>query len=363
MRLYGKRFAKQAIEKKTRAVQETRDAILWDVDLANSTCRVKIQGSNTLVVAHYPRNWKAIPYWLKRSNAVRILHRSGNRGYIEVIGEGRAVPTPISGEALPPEETLPDGIVSGCVMSAKETAMAVIITSGTYRIDGTIYALTVGGAYVLFDSETYVFFDSETYELMQPEDGTIIKYIDAAPSVGQFRYDAFCVGIDGVIDYVKGTSSSTPAQSPIPPDHVLIGSYILVRGGVTVIESKDIGNIWTEPYASIIAINIEGQGAVYDEMPFVPGQSTQTADIVLRLKDQYNNNYSSSCVTIITKDTGGGVLSPLSVTFASSTTLTWVRDQTDSNDNDPVVFTVEGVVDGVLLTSVGLIIPELPPIT
>lgn len=359
MRLYGRRFARSAIEKKTRAVQETRDAILWDVQAENKTCRVKIQGSDEFIVAHYPRNWKSIPYWLKRGNAVRILHRGGNRGFVEVIGEGRAIPTPVSGSTFPDEETLPDAIVSGCTLQAIDPASMNLITiGGTYRIDGQIYVFSPDSAdYVLMQDPAIMTMGDN---IVMGSAGWNVT-LDAAPSVGSFRYDAFCGGADRVIDYIKGSASSTPEKPLITADHVLIGKYILVVGGATVIESKDIGRLWSIPYAATLEIDIESSGASYD-MPYVPGSpapATVTASIAISIKDQFGNAYSESCSAVITKNTGGGTLDPSSVTFSSSTTATWERDQT--SDNIPMVFTVEGTIDSKTLTAIGIINPEAAP--
>src|SRR5512137_812697 len=113
MRLYGKRYAKKFIDRRVRLKTETRDAIVWDIDYLNYVAKVKIQGSNEYVMAHFPRNWKETPYWLKKGNAVAIRHREGVKGYIEVIGEGRAIPTAVSGSSMPEPDTLPDMIISG----------------------------------------------------------------------------------------------------------------------------------------------------------------------------------------------------------------------------------------------------------
>ena len=97
MRLYGKRFVKNYVDSRVVRKTEMRDAVLWDIDWSNYVARVKIQGSNQLITAHFPRNWKKQPYWCKEGNAVRIIHRSGVRGYVEIAGEGRAIPSPVQG--------------------------------------------------------------------------------------------------------------------------------------------------------------------------------------------------------------------------------------------------------------------------
>lgn len=121
MRLYGKKFAKRSMDKRTRLKVESRDAVLWSVDWDNRICNVKIQGSNELVAAHFPQNLTALDIFMKPGNAVRIAHRGGNRGYIEVVGHGMAIPTPVTGDSHPATSDLADGVVSGLTISERET--------------------------------------------------------------------------------------------------------------------------------------------------------------------------------------------------------------------------------------------------
>lgn len=102
-KLYGsRRFLKGYVDNRVYERIESREGIIWSIDEDKQVCYVKIQNSDTSIVAHFPRNWKTIPYWLKPRMAVRIGHLSGNRGYIEVLGEGRAIPEPTAGEVMPP---------------------------------------------------------------------------------------------------------------------------------------------------------------------------------------------------------------------------------------------------------------------
>jgi hypothetical protein len=114
MRLYNRRFVTRSVERQTQAVQETRDAILWSVDTANKLCSVRVQGSNEYVIAHYPENWEQIPVWLKPGNAVKIMHTGGVRGWVEVVGHGQVVPTPVTGASAPTSTSGVDSILTGC---------------------------------------------------------------------------------------------------------------------------------------------------------------------------------------------------------------------------------------------------------
>ena len=268
MRLYGQRFAKRFVDGRVSLRTETRDAILWDIDWNNYEARVKIQGTNELVIAHFPRNWKTQPYWLKKGNAIRVLHREGIRGYVEVIGEGRAIPTPVTGSVLPPEESLPDMILTGCVVSeSTPPQMGVYITSGTFRLNGTVYYLTP-------DVTGYIIMDDPPPMTMGSGDlmgsgGYTVSFDPAPTTPGYWRYDAICVGEDLVIDYIKGVESTEPVKPAIPSDHLQLGDYILVQWGVTAIYNKDIGFEWYQALPTMLEITaVSYTGTISGEQYF-----------------------------------------------------------------------------------------------
>jgi len=221
MRLYNGKAIKSMVERQVSAQSETRDAVLWDIDTINQLCRVKIQGSANLITAHFPRNWKNTPYWLKRGNAVSIRHRSGTRGYIEVVGEGRAVPSPVSGggSVLPDPQSLPDMILTGCqLFETSPPSMNLIATSGAYRISGIVYTFNpsnLTGVGIVMDVPAPMVMGSGS--VMSMGTGLYTVALDPAPSAGLFRYDMCCVGIDGVLDYVPGTPAATSPVFPAVP--------------------------------------------------------------------------------------------------------------------------------------------------
>lgn len=286
------------MDKRVNRKTETRDAILWNVDWNNFQARVKIQGSNEYVIAHFPRNWVRKPYWLKEGNAVSIRHRQGNRGYIEIIGEGRAIPTPVEGSVFPPEETLANMILSGCAMSETTPAsMGVVITSGTFRLDGTVYFLTPSvTGYIIMDDPGPMTMGSG--DILGSGGYTVA--LDAAPStVGHWRYDAVCVGSDLVIDYIKGVESTDPVKPTIPSDHLQLGDYILIQWGSTYITNGDIGYLWTEPRATTLALSSSGYtGVISGENQFIwyaeGGAHWPTPEcyITISVKDQYGESIS-----------------------------------------------------------------------
>ena len=143
--LYGAKTFDRAMERHLRDKTESRDAIVWDIDESNFLVRCKIQGSNEYILCYYPRNWQTLPPWCKRGNAVRIAHRGGIRGNLEVIGNGRAIPTPMAGaDQFPTAQDLHDGVVTGGEVSPY-SGMTVEVEDTTYRIDGTTYTLDMGG--------------------------------------------------------------------------------------------------------------------------------------------------------------------------------------------------------------------------
>lgn len=257
MKLYGRKQIRRFVDKRAERRVETRDAIVWDIDWTSYTCRVKIQGSAEYVRAHFPRNWKKRPYWLQRGNAVMIRHRQGVRGYIEVFGEGRAIPTPVEGPALPTPQAQPDMVLYGCTVSeSTPPEMGVLVASGAYRIDGTTYYLNP-------TQQGYVEMDDPGTMIMGSADimgfGLSSVALDAAPTtVGYWRYDALAVGIDGEIDYIKGVESTTPVKPAIPANHLQIGSYILIQYNDTSVDHSNIGALWVQKNPTTVEVTISG---------------------------------------------------------------------------------------------------------
>lgn len=318
MKLYGKKFARQYVDHRTERKTETRDAVLWQIDEGNNRCTVKIQGSNELVVAHYPRNWKSQPYWLKVGNAVRILHRSGVRGYVEVTGEGRAIPIPVEGPVIPNEPTLPDMILSGMVMTATTPeTMAIIISSGTYRIGGKVYTYTGGttGEAMVMNDPAPMTMNIGTHYM-----GTVLKSfdIDDAPSAGYYRYDLFCIGADGVVDYIKGTAvKNNPVAPTVPSNHLQISRYILVKGGVDKIYTQDIGAKWAMQVPTTISVTQQYPNG----FPWSGSNDTPEETITATVLDQYGQPLTTSAggfTIILQKKSGFGQLWSSNTGYADS---------------------------------------------
>lgn len=269
MKLYGRRFVKNYVDRRVRLKTETRDAIVWDIDWENYVAKVKIQGSNEYVMAHFPRNWKVKPYWLKKGNAVSIRHREGVKGYIEVTGEGRAIPTAIEGSSMPEPDSEPDMILSGLVVSETEPeSMGVWVTAGSYRIGGVVYyVFPEVGDYIVMNDPAPMAMSATNDELMGGGIATV--ELDPAPAEGYYRYDLLVVGTDSQIDYIAGTPHRTNPQFPaIPEDHLQIGDYILVAWNMTYVDNGNIGAVFTSLSPSSLEVTASGShisGEMYFE--------------------------------------------------------------------------------------------------
>ena len=274
MRLYGKRFLKNTLRSAAFARNDLRDAIVWEINSANRYARVKIQGTNELIVAYYPDAWGYTPDWLSEGRAVKIAHTCGTVGRIEIVGKGYYIPSPVSGEMLPPVATGADCVLSGCELRAVPNGarMAVQVLTGSYRISETEYVL---GTVSMLYGDAYKMGDGGAMETVAG-----VVSINAAPSAGSFRYDLVCVGADGVIDYVPGTAAATPAKPALPGSHVQIGRYILVSGGVTEITGADIGREYQAPAPGNVTITPADADLAWEEL---------STTITVQVLDQYGN--------------------------------------------------------------------------
>lgn len=274
MKSYGRKFIKSQVQKQIADKVESRNAIVWDIDPIARLARVKIQGSSQYVTVYYPENWEQTPFWLKPGNAVAIRHTGGIRGKIEIIGHGRCIPTAVSGGNLPDIENGPDAVLTGCNVIAipNDPQMRVMVTVGTYRIVGVTYTLSeismnIGDYFVLG-------MGSNMSQI------TAVKVIDAAPSIGYSRYDLIVVGVDGVIDYIKGTAFTTTEIIPSTPSgHLLLGKIFLYSGMTEIIQSN-INGTYVPPVASSLEIDIADRDLSWVEF---------STTVTVKVKDQNGN--------------------------------------------------------------------------
>jgi hypothetical protein len=301
LRSYNKRILRRKSEKIAESRRETRDAIVWDVLSGDSDrkCRVKIQGSNQLIIAHYPFNWGTNPEWVKPGNAVRITHQGGMRGKIEVVSHGQLVPSPVDGGASSPIDVTPaDTVLTGCNVTQlpNPSNLRVRVTTGTYRINGITYT-----ASSMTMSATP---DATMGDNIVMGQATAVIELDAAPSSGNYRMDLISIGTDGVVDYNAGTVvSSDPQPDAVAANHLQLAT-ILVYGTMTVVLNKDINAIWSAPFLAYVRATISDE-----ELDWM---SESTSVITLTAYDQYDVGFSRSILN-------GGILFSLEFVSGSGT--------------------------------------------
>jgi hypothetical protein len=300
VRRYNKKLFRQFTRATKRASVESRDSIVWDIDLDNYYARVKIQGSNEFIIAHFPRNTRSLPKWLKVGNSVRIVHKGGLQGYVEIVGPGRAIPTAVSGSSQPVTGLLLDGVVSGMTVSASDPpTMILYVASGSYRLDNSIYYFNATGGQdpmTMSASSPYVLGIQVGGDYLEMG-GAIFGGVESVsiatpPAEGSFRYDRLAIGADGTLDYLQGsTFTSTVSYPAIPADHIQIGPDILIVGGTTAVNEDSIGRIWTARDLATLQFTPSGGE---DTMDWSEVTDTPTKTIYIYAKDQYNWSFSST---------------------------------------------------------------------
>jgi|GEM_PF-3467159 hypothetical protein len=108
----SRRILRDGMKREARHTPRPFNGQIYDIP-STEYCRVIVQGSVNPVVAWFSRNGHHRPAEMKVGNAVLCQYKLGNRGQIEVIGNGTVIPTPIAGQ---PEPTIPvgaDAILSG----------------------------------------------------------------------------------------------------------------------------------------------------------------------------------------------------------------------------------------------------------
>jgi len=278
MRLYGGRILKSRVSQQITNRQEMRDAVVMSVDQTNKYALVKIQGSNTSIKAWYPENWESTPAYLKPGNSVRLNQPGGNKARIEIMGMGMLLPTAVPGGSVTPTlEALANTVLTGCVINASNPYnMMVVIVAGTYRLDELAYSLSG----LMMDNAGVVM---DRYDLIMDQVGAVITFDSA--SATNFRYDSLCVGIDGVVDIVKGAEFATTGAIPSPPiattDHLFLG-FVLIPPNTTVITPALINKLYTAPVASHIVVEADNNPMTW---------AMTTTNVHLSIRDQYNNYF------------------------------------------------------------------------
>ena len=108
----SRRILRDRMKRAANATPRPFNAQIYDIP-SSEYCRVIIQGSVNPVVAWFCRNGVTRSGELKIGNAVLCQYKLGNRGQIEVIGNGTVIPTPVAGQPVPVIPVGPDAILTG----------------------------------------------------------------------------------------------------------------------------------------------------------------------------------------------------------------------------------------------------------
>lgn len=300
-------------ERAAEARVESRPARIWEILPEQKLCRVKVQGIDDPIPVRYPRDGRHLPDWCKVRAPVTIRHIAGHRNRIEIIGPGMTVPTPEPGAAAAPDIAAgPDCVIEGCVLRSALSGMHVYFELGKYRINGVYYQLT----------ENWVMGETPNLEMtpaspMQMGNIADVFELSAADST-RFRFDAFYVGIDRVIDYVIGTTSSNDPVIPAgPASHVKLG-HVLVPPGITepTTDLFNAGFMAPVPFSLVIAVT---KGTL--------SWSDSSTTITATIMDQYGKALAGAWTVTATITSGSGSINATATSGGgSSTSFTYQRE-------------------------------------
>lgn len=252
MRLYGKRSIKNATQRSTNQASETRDAIVWAVLLQERYVQCKIQGSTEIVIAKWPSNWSSVPIWLRPGQSVRIVHRYGIRGFVEIVGLGQTIPTPGDGSGtLPPIDTPDDMIMAGLeLLPVPQTPrLSVYVSVGTVRFSGMTHIVPP----VLMPCDALV---ANMGLLLGSAAGV---WNITSPASG-FRYEMFCIDSTLAITKTTGATFTTNETKPTVPNNSLLIAYLLTYPELSAITQREIVDVYEPPIASEIRFTNTDQG-------------------------------------------------------------------------------------------------------
>lgn len=281
MQLYGKRFLHKKMDDASKSRVESRDAVVIDIDHENKFCRVKIQGSEEYIVAHFPENTSNTPYYLKPGNSVRLLHKGGVRGKVEVAGNGQTIPTGIN--IKPPQENIAkDCILSGCEIILPQAYRdsyspkgILWVNTGTYRAGGKV-------------KQTKAVTCTKTNPLKMknaPVIGSIAaQFILPMPKKDNWQYHRAVLNTDtGAIELLSGKESLTPVLPDLAQNKLDCG-WILLSGNDTAINETAINTQWQRPEAMFFIV----EGKEY----LLAGESVTA--IKISIKDQFGAPIANS---------------------------------------------------------------------
>lgn len=281
MRTNSNRFVRKIVDRRIKSRKETKDCIIWEVLPLQKLARVRIQGSSKDIYASYPISWEETPPWLKKGNIAKINFTGGLRGRIELVGSGHLRPTPYDGsDATPAAGVSNDDLLTGGLANPipLNPRMAVYIRTGTYRINGVTYVL---GPMTMGVGDTHYLGDGIPMGI-----AAAVVNIDAVAD-GYYRYDLICVGVDGVVDVVKGVpaaSGTAPVLPTLPADHVQLGR-VFVYPGMTAVTANELSTYYTPPVVTNLIMTVHSYNYTHTAI----GQP-HIIEVYCETKDQYGND-------------------------------------------------------------------------
>lgn len=356
-KMYNKKIGQNAIDTRIRRRIEERDAIVWSIDEGNDIVNLKIQGSDTLLVAHYHQVLNAVPKYVKPGAAVTVRHRRGNKGYVEIVGTGRAIPTPIGASSGLPEVGATDVVVSGMeVLATYPTSMSVRVNPGVYRLNNTLY--------VWSETNNFYYTMDDPPELIMGTDPVTmggqyyVVNIPAAPATPAYgRYDLLVIGPhDNQIDVVSGAevnfSTDEPVMPSVPVNHVMV-DWVLVFYGDTVVTDAMIGKSYNAPAPQDITVTISTSFVTDQQLEWNPAAPpSASCVIIISVDDQYGTTINFGGRGRLTLGAGfgqvNGSYTGWSSNYAESYHSTqvqfqYIRDQTEGDEFSPVLtYEIEG---------------------
>lgn len=341
MRLYSGRIINSALQKQSALSREMYNGVLEEVDYTYGFAWVRIQGTDTRVKAYFPQNLDETPRYMRYGNAVLITHPGGNRGRIEIIGEGLLQPTSIYNIPVTPvTPTYLNAILTGCVVTGSiPESMYTRVSTGTYRINSVIYTISPFS----MDMATI---EMDRFDIKMDELG--VTQLHDAASATYFRYDSLCVGEDGVVDIVKGTNFLSTGVIPDPPaapaNHLRVG-FVLIPPGETSIDSGLVNKTFVGRKATNIEVTVDDADLLWAE---------ETTTVRIGVRDQYGSWFQnpSGWVFTISWVNGNGTLSyggqsqdetasfVVRHTGASTIGITYTRNKA-ADDSSPMLYVSE----------------------
>lgn len=330
MKLLSKRLISGKVNKKIVRARESRFGKIVSVDASARRAIVRIQGTQTDIYMGWSKNFYDVPQFVRPNNPVEIQHIRGNPHAYEIIADGPQLPTPVDGTPLLTDLIAPeDRVITGSEVTAMQAGagLQVEIGFGEVRINGDLYS--IDGVYL---GDSAVPLMGETFPLMGQIGGIVT--LDPAPSAPNYRIDLISVGMDGVVDYTKGTeAANNPPQPALALDHVAL-AYIIVPYDTTVMQQSFIGNAWTDPYISVFEVSIEEMLSYWHTLPdpntlnqpLTEAQRRVTGTI--KILNQYGKPMVGSFPVTVEVEQGNGLIYKGS-TGATSQTFT-ITDGTNN---------------------------------